>query len=261
MTTGYEFLGLETADGIATVTVRRPDKLNALNEKVLFELCDALFRIQGNPRVQAAIVTGEGDRAFVAGADIADLAKMDVLKAVETSRRGQEVFDLLEGIGKPVIAAINGFALGGGCELALACTLRLAARTAKIGLPEVSLGILPGYGGTQRLARLVGPGRALELILTARKISAEEAFRIGLVNEVCNGQVLARAREVASEILKNGPVAVRLAMEAVQRGLDGSLREGLALERQLFGVAAGTRDMREGLAAFMEKRPAKFEGR
>lgn len=256
------FVKLETSERIALVTIDRQDKLNALNSQVLAELDAALETARSSPEVGVVIVTGAGPKAFVAGADIAELSKLTPLVGREHALRGQAVFRKLETLGKPVIAAINGFALGGGCELALSCTLRVASENAKLGQPEVRLGILPGYGGSQRLARLVGKGRAMEICLTAEPISAEEAHRIGLVNRIVpTGQALAASRELASKILANGPVAVAFTMEAIHHGLDLALEDGLFLEATLFGLCASTADMREGMAAFLEKRPARFEGR
>ena len=249
------------ADGVAQITLDRPDRLNAMDRAGFAALAGAMDRADGDAAVRAVVLAGAGEKAFCAGADIRELAALGPGTAVEASAHGQGACDRIEALGKPVIAAIRGFALGGGCEIALACTLRIASADAQIALPETMLGTIPGYGGTQRLARLVGPGRALEMILTARRVGAQEALRIGLVEEVCESDVVARAREVAAAIARNGPVAVRLAIEAVRRGLDGSLGEGLALERALFGVAAGTTDMREGMRAFIEKRKPMFEGR
>jgi enoyl-CoA hydratase len=212
--------------------------------------------------VHVLVVTGAGEKAFVAGADIAELAALDALSGRETSRRGQRIFRELELCPKPVIAAVNGFALGGGCELALACHMRIASDNAQFGLPEVGLGVIPGYGGTQRLARLVGRGRALEMVLTGRRVGAEEALRMGLVNRVVPlASLLDEARALAAAILANGPVAVRAALEAVQRGLDVPLEAGLELEANIFGVVCATEDMREGLRAFLEKRKPAFQNR
>lgn len=255
------FVKVETADRIAVFTIDRQEKLNALNSEVLSELDAALDAARANSEVGAVILTGAGPKAFVAGADIGELSKMTPISGRRHSLRGQAVLSKIETLGKPVIAAINGFALGGGCELALACTLRIASDNAKLGQPEVKLGILPGYGGSQRLARIVGKGRAMEICLTAEPISAEEAFRIGLVNRVVPaGQALAAAREIAGKILANGPLAVAYTMEAIHHGLDLPLEDGLVLEATLFGLCASTADMREGMAAFLEKRPARFQG-
>jgi enoyl-CoA hydratase len=254
---------VETEGGIRTVTVDRPEKLNALNADVVSALEQAFDEATRAADLRCLIVTGAGEKAFIAGADIAELAKLGPVEGREHARRGQAVVDRLERMPVPTIAAINGFAYGGGLELALACTLRVASENAKMGLPETSLGILPGYGGTQRLARAVGAARALELILTSEKgVTAAEAHRIGLVNRVVpSGQALAGAREIAAKIASNGPVACRYALEAVRRGLEMPLSEGLVLEATLFGLCAATDDMKEGMTAFLEKRPARFAGR
>jgi len=258
----YQTLLFDVRDGVAFVTINRPDKLNALNDQVVEELADAAERIATEPPVKGAILTGAGTKAFVAGADIGDLAKQGPFDGKARALRGQAVLRRLETCGKPVIAAINGYALGGGCELAMACHLRIASETAKFGQPEVKLGIAPGYGGTQRLPRLVGKGVALQLILSGEMIDAREAHRIGLVNAVvAPAQLLAEAERTLRGILAMGPLAVRLALEAVDRGLDMTLDDGLLLEANHFGLLAATRDMKEGLAAFLEKRPPRFEGR
>jgi enoyl-CoA hydratase len=252
----------ERADRILTVTVNRPEKLNALNGEVLEGLREAFHAAKADPEIGALIVTGAGERAFVAGADISTFPELTPATARDVARRGQVVFDLLERLGKPSIAAINGFALGGGCELAMACTLRIASRAARLGQPEVNLGLIPGYGGTQRLPRLVGKGRALELILTGDPISAEEAHRIGLVNRVVEPAELAGAcRELAKKILSKAPLAVKRAIEAVNEGLDLPLAAAEIHEAALFGLAAGTEDMKEGVAAFLARRSATFTGR
>ena len=253
---------VEVADRVLVATINRPEKMNALNAAVLEGLDAAISRARADEAVGAMIVTGAGPKAFVAGADIAELATMTPVSGREHARRGQAVFSRLERLGKPVIAAINGFALGGGCELALACTVRIASENARLGQPEVKLGILPGYGGSQRLARIVGEGRAMEICLTGEPVTAAEAHRIGLVNRVVPaGEALAAARELAAKILANGPLALAFTMEAIHAGLDLPLADGLALEATLFGVCASTADMREGMTAFLEKRPAKFSGR
>ena len=258
----YETLLFETRDGVAFVTINRPDKLNALNDQVVDELGHAAGRIATEDAIKGAILTGAGPKAFVAGADIADLAKQGPFDGKARALRGQAVLRRLETCGKPVIAAINGFALGGGCELAMACHLRIAADTAKFGQPEVKLGIAPGYGGTQRLPRLVGKGVAVQLILTGEMIDAQEAYRIGLVNKVVPAaQLLPESEKMLRGILAMGPLAVRLALEAVDQGLEMTLDEGLLLEANHFGLLAATKDMKEGLTAFLEKRQAKFEGR
>jgi enoyl-CoA hydratase len=258
----YETLLFELRDGIAFVTINRPDKLNALNDTVVTELAHVADRIAGERAIRGAIITGAGTKAFVAGADIAELARQGPFDGKARALRGQAVLRRLETCGKPVVAAVNGFALGGGCELALACHLRIASESAKFGQPEVKLGIAPGYGGTQRLPRLVGKGVALQLILTAEIIDAQEAYRIGLVNKVVSADaLLAEAERVLRSILLMGPLAVQLALEAVERGLDMTLEEGLLLEANHFGLLAATQDMKEGLTAFLEKRPPTFEGR
>lgn len=258
----YSSLLYEVQDGIATLTVNRPDKLNALNERTVRELGDAVAEIRRDEEVRGVILTGAGPKAFVAGADIAELARMGPIDGVEVSRLGQRVFRELELSRKPVVAAVNGFALGGGCELALACHLRVAAENAKFGLPEVKLGIIPGYGGTVRLPRIVGKGRALELILSGEMIDAAEAYRIGLVNRVVpQERLLEETRALLQTILRNGPVALGLAIECTTRGMELSLDDGLALESNLFGLLAATDDMREGMGAFLEKRKAEFRGK
>lgn len=257
----YNHLIIETRDGVAFLTINRP-KVNALNAETIGELEAAATALTEDGSVRAVIVTGAGEKAFVAGADINELARQTPVSGRQTALRGQGVLARFEGMGKPVIAAINGFALGGGLELALACHLRLAAEEAKLGLPEVTLGIIPGYGGTQRLARIVGQGRALEWVLTGEMMTAAEAHRIGLVNRVVpRAELLPAAETLARRILSNGPMATGYAMEAVMRGLEGSLEEGLRLEASLFGVICASEDMKEGTAAFVEKRKAVFKGR
>lgn len=258
----YENLKIEVDDRLAVLIVSRPDKLNALNDATIGELRAAFEMLAADGDVAGILVTGEGEKAFVAGADIAELARMGPLDGIRTSRTGQDAFRFLERIGKPVVAAVNGYALGGGLELALACHLRVAAETAKLGLPEVKLGIIPGYGGTVRLPRLVGRGHALELILTGEMIDAAEAHRIGLVERLAPaGQARAEASALLRGILKNGPVALRLALEAVDRGFHSGVEDALTTESDLFGLLAATDDMREGMAAFLEKRQAEFHGR
>jgi enoyl-CoA hydratase len=258
-----DLVRVEDRDSVRVLTVTRPEKLNALNASVLEELSAALVRAEADAGLRCVIVTGAGEKSFIAGADIAELAKLSPLEGREHARRGQAIFDRLSGLPVPTIAAINGFAYGGGLELAMACTLRVASENARMGLPETSLGILPGYGGSQRLARLVGRARALELVLTAEKgLTAAEAERIGLINRVVpEGQALSGALEIAKKIGANGPVACRYAMEAIRRGLDMPLAEGQLLEATLFGLCAATADMQEGMTAFLEKRPARFSGR
>jgi enoyl-CoA hydratase len=258
----YETLLFEIRDGVAFVTVNRPDKLNALNDQVMAELADAVERIATTPEIRGAIVTGAGPKAFIAGADIGDLSRQGPFDGKARAMRGQGVLRRLETCGKPVIAAVNGYALGGGCELAMACHLRLASEAAKFGQPEVKLGLAPGYGGTQRLPRLVGKGVALHLILSGEMIDAQEAYRIGLVNKVVPAAgLLAESEKVLRGILAMAPLAIRLCLEAVDQGLEMTLDEGLLLEANHFGLLAATHDMKEGTTAFLEKRPARFEGR
>ncbi|MEJ2186528.1 MAG: enoyl-CoA hydratase-related protein [Gemmatimonadota bacterium] len=260
--TRYQQIQIEKKDGQATVVIARPEKLNALNDATIGELRDAFQELAGDDDVRGILVTGEGEKAFVAGADIAELAQMNALTGIETSRRGQDVFRFIERLPKPVIAAVNGYALGGGLELALACHLRIAADNARFGLPEVTLGIIPGYGGTVRLPRLVGRGRALQMILTGAMIDANEALNIGLVNQVVPREELTdTTRTLLGRILKNGPVAVAKALEAVDRSYDHTMEDALALEANLFGILAATEDMKEGMDAFLEKREARFTGR
>ena len=258
-----EPIRVETHEGIRTLTVDRPEKLNALNAAVLEMLDVRLAEVQNETDLRCVIVTGAGDKAFIAGADIGELSRLTPLDGREHARRGQALLDRIENLPFPSIAAINGFAYGGGLELALACTLRVASENAKMGLPETSLGILPGYGGTQRLARLLGKAKAAELVLTAEKgITAAEALRLGLVNRVVPaGQALASALGLAQTIAKNGPIACRYALEAIRRGVEMPLAEGLAYEATLFGLCASTEDMKEGMKAFLEKRAANFTGR
>jgi enoyl-CoA hydratase len=257
----FKFLTLEVADRVATLTVNRPDKLNALNDATIAELGLAIDQIRVDDSIGGAILTGAG-RAFVAGADISELSNQTPVLAKARARAGQDVFRRFETCPKPVIAAINGFALGGGCELAMSCHIRLASDAAKFGQPESKLGLLPGYGGTQRLARLVGKGRANQLLLTGEMIDAAEAYRIGLVNKVVAADALMNeAQAMMKTILANGPLAVALCIEAIDRGLQMSLEEGLILEANHFGLLAATDDMREGTRAFMEKRAPAFKGK
>jgi enoyl-CoA hydratase len=252
----------EKNGAIAYVTVNRPKVMNALNAATIRELRTAFEDARDDVSVRGAILTGAGGRAFVAGADIAELARVTAVEAAEMTRQGQAVTSLIEELGKPVIAAVNGFALGGGCELAMASTIRLATETASFGQPEVKLGVIPGYGGTQRLPRLVGRGRALQLILSGGVITAAEAYRIGLVNEVVNAEgLIARAESVLQQIFANAPLAVKFALEAVNKGLETSVAEGLALESSLFALCAATDDKKEGTSAFLEKRHAQFTAR
>jgi enoyl-CoA hydratase len=258
----YRNLIFEKKDHIGTITFNRPRVLNALNRETMDELDALLSEARNDTDLRVLILTGAGDKAFIAGADINELARQTPTSGRETSLHGQAVLHKLETLGKPSIAAINGFALGGGCEMALACSIRLASRTAKLGQPEVKLGIIPGYGGTQRLARLCGKGVAFELCLGGEMISAEEAQRIGLVNHVYEpGELLAAAQSLAGKIAANAPVAVQLTMEAVERGPDMPQEQALFLEAALFGVSCATEDMREGTRAFLEKRAAQFQGK
>ncbi len=258
----YSTLLFSVSDRVATVTVNRPDKMNALTDEVIAELDAAANEIRARTDVAGAIVTGAGPKAFVAGADIKELSTQGPLDGKARALRGQAVFRTLETSAKPIVAAVNGFALGGGCELAMACHVRIASENARFGQPEVKLGITPGYGGTQRLPRLVGKGRALEMILTARMIDAAEAYRIGLVNKVVPAnELLPEAERMLRAMLAVGPEAVAMAIEAVDRGLEMSLDEGLLLEANHFGLLSGTPDMREGMAAFLEKRDPKFGNR
>jgi enoyl-CoA hydratase len=247
---------------VATLTINRPKVLNALNRQTVEELGRAVLTLGADDSVRVVILTGAGDKAFVAGADIGELAVQTPVSGRETSLLGQRVLDSVEQMGKPVIAAINGYALGGGCELALACTLRIAAETARLGQPEINLGLIPGYAGTQRLPRVVGRGRALELLLTGDQISAQEAYRIGLVNRVVPAaDLMNEARALAATLAAKAPVAVRYILDAVQRGLDMALPQAQVFEATLFGLVASTDDMREGTKAFLEKRRAEFRGR
>lgn len=258
----YENLKFEVKDGVGFCTMSRPKVLNALNAKTMFELMAIFSRVKSDPEVTGVILTGEGEKAFVAGADIGELSRQGPISGKEFAIMGQQVLSFIEDMGKPVIAAVNGYALGGGCELAMACHIRVASTAAQFGQPEVNLGIIPGYGGTQRLPRLVGSGRAMELILSGEIIGAEEAYRIGLVNKVVPAKELIPAsEEIMRKIQLKGPVAVKLAMEAINHSTRVSLGEGLLLEADLFGLACATEDMKEGTKAFIEKRKAKFKGK
>jgi enoyl-CoA hydratase len=258
----YETLIVETKDGVAVVTVNRPDKLNALSDRTMEELGRAFDALAEDAAVRGVILTGAGEKAFVAGADIGELATQTPVEGRERSIRGQRVLDRIEGLGKPVIAAVNGFALGGGCELALACHVRVASEGARMGTPEVKLGIMCGYGGTQRLPRLVGKGRALEMLLTGEMVDAQEALRIGLVNRVVpKDKLMAEAEALLRKMLANGPVSLRFTIEAVNDGLEMPLDEAQRAEATLFGLICSTGDMKEGTKAFLEKRPAKFQGK
>jgi enoyl-CoA hydratase len=258
----YENILLEVSEGVATITVNRPKVLNALNHQTLTELAHAFDAVRDDANARALLVTGSGDKAFVAGADINELAKMQAMEAKQKAFFGQQVFSRLERLGKPSVAMINGFALGGGLELALACTLRTAAKTARMGLPEVSLGIIPGYGGTQRLARIAGPGVAREWVLTGDMFNAEEAHRVGVVNRIFEpAELVEGTRKMISVMLTRSPVALRLALETIARGLNMSQTEGEVIESDMFGLASTTEDMREGMAAFLEKRKPNFPGK
>ena len=260
--TDFQNIKFEKKNQIAHVTVDRPKVLNALNMATMQELKQAFAAIKDDNDVRVVILTGGGEKAFVAGADIGELSQHSPVSAKEYTHKGQAVVDAIEDLGKPVIACVNGFALGGGCELAMACTMRLASENAKLGQPEVKLGLMPGYGGTQRLPRLVGKGIAMQLVLTGEMISAQEAHRIGLVNEVVPaGELIARAEAIAAKIIANAPLAIQYTMEAVNHGLDLPLSDGLFLEATLFGVCCATEDKNEGTKAFLEKRPAQFRGK
>jgi enoyl-CoA hydratase len=250
------------ADGIGWITINRPEKLNAMNIETIEELRTAFREFGGDPDVKAVIFTGAGEKAFIAGADISEFIHLDAEKGREYARRGQELTKTIEDFPKPVIAAINGYALGGGTEFALACHVRLASENAKLGQPEVKLGIIPGYGGTQRLARLVGKGKAMEMILSGRIVEAGEAREIGLVNKVVPAaELLSAAEAMAKEITKNAPLALAYSIEAINHGLDRTLADGLELEAEIFGRSCATEDFREGARAFIEKRKADFRGR
>ena len=260
--TDFQNIKFEKKSHIAYVTIDRPKVLNALNMATMQELKQAFASIKDDAEVRVVIVTGAGEKAFVAGADIGELSQHTPVSAKEYTHQGQAIIDSIENLGKPVIACINGFALGGGCELAMACTMRLASDNAKLGQPEVKLGLIPGYGGTQRLPRLVGKGLAMQQILTGEMISAQEAHRIGLVNEVvAAAELIPRAVAIAAKIIANSPLAIQYAMEAVNHGYDMPLADGLFLEATLFGVCCSTEDKNEGTKAFLEKRPAEFKGK
>jgi enoyl-CoA hydratase/carnithine racemase len=258
----FENVTYEKKGAIAYVTVNRPKVLNALSQKTWEDLRAAFEHAREDAEVRGVILTGAGDKAFIAGADIGELGRLTAVEAEASSAFGQQVLNFVENLGKPVIAAVNGFALGGGCETAMACTIRIAVEHAKFGQPEVKLGIIPGGGGTQRLPRLIGKGRALQLILSGEMISAQEAYRIGLVNDVVPAaELIARAEAILKQILSNAPLAVKYSLEAVNRGLETSQSEGQSLEASLFGLCAGTEDKKEGTQAFLQKRPAQFHAR
>jgi len=258
----FQNLKYEQKEGIATITINRPEKLNALNSVVMSELREALAAAKSDSSIRVVLLTGAGEKAFVAGADIAELNRNNTIEAKAYTHKGQEVLHIIENLGKPVIACINGYALGGGCELAMGCTFRIASENAKLGQPEVKLGIIAGFGGSQNLPRLVGKGLALQMLLTGEPISAQEAHRIGLVNEVVpQAQLLTRAEEIARKIMANGPLAIQYTLEAVHRGMEMPVAEGLFLEATLFAVASATEDKKEGTSAFLEKRAASFKGK
>ncbi|MFQ6083295.1 MAG: enoyl-CoA hydratase-related protein [Candidatus Aminicenantia bacterium] len=258
----FKNLMFKKEQGIGWVTINRPDKLNALNVETINELDQVFLNIKNDQEVKVVIITGAGEKAFVAGADIAELAELNIKEAKEHSLRGQRVFNMIESMGKPVIAAINGYALGGGVELALACHMRLASDKAMMGQPEVKLGLIPGYGGTQRLARLVGKGKALEIILSGEMIDAHQALQIGLINKVVPmSELYAVAQDLAKKIMNNSPIALRYAVEAINNGLEMSLKDGLVLEAELFGLTCGTEDSKEGTRAFLERRKPQFKGK
>ena len=257
----YESLLVETQDRVCVITMNRPRTLNTLNYELVGELGEAFAAAKRDPEVGVVILTGAGSKSFAAGADIEELSQLDPINAVDLARRGQRVTRDIEKLGKPVIAAINGYALGGGCEFAMACTLRVAAETARFGQPEVNLGIIPGYGGTQRLSRLVGKGRAMDLVLTGRMVPAAEAREMGLVNMVVPAaELMDAARKLAATLLEKGPLALRFTMEAVNTGFDLGLDDALEYEAHLFGLCAASEDMKEGLTAFLGKRKAAFKG-
>ena len=258
----FDNLLIERDDAVAIITLNRPKLLNALNSQTLTELASAMAAFKDDAGVRAIVLTGAGEKSVVAGADINELAVLSPVEGKEHARRGQAIFDTIEQLGKPVIAAINGFALGGGCELAMACTLRLAADTAKFGQPEINLGLIPGYAGSQRLPRLVGKGVALEMLLTGDMINAQRAYEIGLVNRVVPAaELLAEARKLAHTLASKAPIAVRYILDAVHQGLDSPFAQGEYLETSLFGTIASSADMREGTKAFLEKRKAVWQGK
>jgi enoyl-CoA hydratase len=258
----FQNIKSETKNHIAYITIDRPKVLNALNMATMQEIKQAFAAAKDDADVRVVILTGSGEKAFVAGADIGELSQHTPVSAKAYTHQGQAIIDAIENLGKPVIACINGFALGGGCEIAMACTMRLASENARLGQPEVKLGLIPGYGGTQRLPRLVGKGIATQLVLTGEMISAQEAHRIGLVNEVvAAAELIPRAEAIAAKIVANAPLAIQYCMEAVNHGLDMTLADGLFLEATLFGVCCATEDKNEGTKAFLEKRPAEFKGK
>jgi enoyl-CoA hydratase len=258
----YQTLLLEVRDHVAVLTINRPDKLNALNDQVVADLAQAARGLKADAAVRGVILTGAGPKAFVAGADIGDLARQGVMDGRARALKGQRMLEAFERMGKPVLAAVNGFALGGGCELAMACHVRIASENARFGQPEVSLGITPGYGGTQRLPRIVGKGNALYMVLTGEHVNAPDALRMGLVSKVVpSDQLMTEAMKLMQAIVAKGPLALALTMEAVERGLETTLEEGLRIEADAFGLVASSADMKEGLTAFLEKRAPRFEGK
>jgi len=258
----FENLLLDRDGGVATITINRPKVLNALNAQTLDELRRAILELRHDDAVRAVILTGAGEKSFIAGADINELATQTPVSGREHAMSGQHILDLIEQMGKPVIAAINGFALGGGCELAMACTIRIAADTAKLGQPEINLGLIPGYAGTQRLTRIIGRGRALELLLTGDQVTAQEAHRLGLVNRVVPAaDLMAEAKKLAATLAAKAPVAVKYILEAVHKGVEMPFAQAQVFEATLFGLVASTEDMREGTKAFLEKRKAEFKGK
>jgi len=258
----YENLMTKKGEDIGWIIINRPDKLNALNEKTIKELHSAFLSFKDDLEVKAVILTGSGENAFVAGADISELAQLDFSTGKEYVLQGQKLTKLIENFNKPVIAAVNGYALGGGTEMALACHIRIASDNAKMGQPEVKLGLIPGFGGTQRLARLVGKGKAMEFVLSGKIIDAQEAFQIGLVNKIVPlTELLSTCEALAKEIMANAPLALEYGIEAINKGLDLTLEQGLQLEAELFGKACSTKDSKEGTKAFLEKRKADFQGK
>jgi enoyl-CoA hydratase/carnithine racemase len=258
----FDTILLDRDGGVATITINRPKVLNALNSQTLDELRRAMLDLRRDDAVRAVILTGAGEKSFIAGADINELATQTPVSGREHAMSGQHILDLIEQMGKPVIAAINGFALGGGCELAMACTIRIAADTAKLGQPEINLGLIPGYAGTQRLTRIIGRGRALELLLTGDQVTAQEAHRLGLVNRVVPAaDLMAEAKKLAATLAAKAPVAVKYILEAVNKGVEMPFAQAQVFEATLFGLVASTDDMREGTKAFLEKRKAEFKGK
>jgi enoyl-CoA hydratase len=258
----FENITFQTEEGTGVITINRPQVLNALNEKTISELREAFHKAKYDTNIKVVILTGAGEKAFAAGADINEIQKLNFASGKTFSERGQALLDFIENLGKPVICAVNGFALGGGCELAMACHIRVAADSAKFGQPEVALGVIPGFGGTQRLARLIGRGRAAEIVLTGEMVQAEEAFRMGLVNKVVpKAQLMEEARKMAKSILSRSPLAVHLALQSILRGIEAPLAEGLKIESELFAHACASEDKEEGTAAFLQKRKPVFKGK